>query len=147
MDTRRLILYAALAFVLYSLWTAWQAQYPNPLVNTAQSDNITPTSLSAGEATSNPSNNPLLPDLDEQNTVEASAPVSGSTLSNESTDTLSVGDSTSANKLIHVKTDVLDIDIDTEQGDIVRAELLDYPVSADEKESPTILLTEQKSHR
>src|SRR3990167_9572419 len=138
MDTRRLILYVVLGVVLYSLWTSWQGQYPNPLGATAQSDNTNtmPASLNPNEATTNPQNNPLLPDLAEQKTVEASGLVTGSASSNETTEPLSLGDGSSANKRIHVKTDVLDIDIDLGQGDIVRAELLDYPVSVDEKGSP-----------
>jgi YidC/Oxa1 family membrane protein insertase len=28
MDTRRILLFAALAFIVYSLWTDWQKDYP-----------------------------------------------------------------------------------------------------------------------
>lgn len=148
METRRLILYAALALVLYSLWTAWQVDYPQSLSQTAQGETSLPN-LNANEA--KPKINPLLPDLGEQKTVETSAlstTESGSAPNNEQTDKPSLsGSSNNVDKLIHVKTDVLDITIDTEQGDIIGAKLLDYPVSADEKELPTVLLTEQNSHR
>ena len=47
METRRLILYAALGFVLYSLWTAWQIQYPSAAVNTTLADTQTALNLSS----------------------------------------------------------------------------------------------------
>lgn len=150
METRRVILYAVMAFVLYSLWSAWQGEYPNAPVNITQSNNALPANSSTGNATTNSGNSgdtPLLPDLDEQKPVETSTTDSSSTAGSEKTDTLSSNDSANTAQIIHVKTDVFDMDIDTTYGDVVRAELLDYPVSVDEKDSPTVLLTDQNSHR
>src|SRR3990167_1940186 len=149
METRRLILYAALAFVLYSLWTAWQVDYPQSVPQLAQDETSAP-SLNANEAKLNV--NPLLPDLDEQKSdeqksVETSKHDNGSLSTSVQNNKPNLSGSSNADKFIHVKTDVLDVTIDTEQGDIVGAQLLDYPVSVDEKDSPTVLLTEQHSHR
>ena len=143
METRRLILYAALGFVLYSLWTAWQIQYPSAAVNTTLADTQTALNLSSNSVNTTGA---LLPDLAEQKLVATQTTASSASVSDDTT-SLNSNTATSVNKLIHIKTDVFNIDIDTDNGDIVRAQLRDYPVSVEEKNTPTVLLTEQAAHR
>jgi len=116
MDIRRVILYAALALVVYSLWTNWQIDYPvvpQQEVATVQSNNanmLLPTNIASQES------------ADKTTTPDKPA-------SNEA---LPVDNS----KSIHVKTDVLDLTINLTHGDIIDAKLLDYPVSVSEKDKP-----------
>jgi YidC/Oxa1 family membrane protein insertase len=118
MDTRRLILYAALAFVGMSLWSAWQVDYPAKQAVVAQN---TPSVLSTS------SNNNSLPIV-----MPSTAKEPELVLNKESND--------ASSHLIHVTTDVLNISISLKQGDIVHAALLDYPISTEEKDKPFILL-------
>lgn len=126
MDIRRVVLYAALALIVYSLWTSWQYDYPRP------------QQVASVENAATASKGSLLPNVttNAEKSSDTSAVVSSS-------------ESTPANKaqLIEVKTDVLNLSIDLNQGDIVNAQLLDYPVSVDEKDKPTTLLQNQTGER
>ncbi|AHE68475.1 membrane protein insertase YidC [Legionella oakridgensis] len=115
MDIKRVILYAALAFVVYSLWNNWQREYPPQTVSQSRM------------AVEKASGDPLLP------TVTTSEPT-------ETVATVDEERNTAGLKTIQVKTDVLNIAIDLQQGDVVGAQLLDYPVSVEEKDKPFTLL-------
>lgn len=119
MDTKRVILYGALAFVVFSLWMNWQTDYPPvSLQKTTQSANATADAqMLPAMATSTADNN--LPVDTQSNASTTNQP---------------------ASKRIHVKTDVLDLAIDMQQGDVVNAQLLDYPESNTEKDKPFTLL-------
>jgi YidC/Oxa1 family membrane protein insertase len=126
MDIRRVILYAALALVAYSLWTNWQTDYavaPQQEAVAVQSTNsnvLLPTNIaSQGSA-----------DKTSASVARASA-------------TTSVDNA----KTIHVQTDVLDLTIDLSHGDIIDAKLLDYPVSVEEKNRPFSLLQNAAGER
>ncbi|WP_133128083.1 membrane protein insertase YidC [Legionella nagasakiensis] len=122
MDIRRVILYAALAFVVYSLWSSWQADYPPQAV---------PQNRMAAETASD---NPLLP------TIAAEEP-------SETRIMVDHEKNTEKSKTIKVKTDVLNVAIDLQQGDIIGAQLLDYPVSVEEKDKPFTLLQSNAGER
>lgn len=123
MDTRRVILYAALAFVLYSLWTNWQIDYPQSPVPTEQatqvytSGNILPGGIHSSTGSTSP----------EEKTTAPRPQASG--------------------QLVHVRTDVFDLDIDTTNGDIVNAQLLGYPVSVSEPNKPITILSNSYGQR
>lgn len=123
MDTRRIILYMALALIGLSLWNAWQTDYPSTptLVETSPNQ-------SAGSSQLLPE---VLPDSSNQATEH---PVSEPTQQ-------------SASQLIHVKTDVLNLAIDLQQGDVVHASLLDYPQSTENKNQPFVLLQNQTKEK
>lgn len=113
MDTKKLILYAALGVICFALWNAWQADYPqsslfsifgSPQTITA---NNTTTSVTATSAKTIPSI------LSQAKKIEKPA-ISGATNIEE-------------NRIVKVKTDVLDVSIDTLGGSIVDAKLLRYP--------------------
>ncbi|GGI86987.1 membrane protein insertase YidC [Legionella impletisoli] len=125
MDTRRFILYAALALVVYLLWTSWQADYPPPAA-------VTQTAMS-GAAKPQAADDRLLPKMSPHQ-EEPVAPTESSPV-----ETKSVKD-------ISVKTDVLDLEIDLKHGDIVQAKLLDYPVSVEE-DRPITLLQDNKNEQ
>ncbi|MBI2785655.1 MAG: membrane protein insertase YidC [Legionella longbeachae] len=125
MDIRRIILYMALALVSLSLWNAWQVDYPTKSLPTEQ---IT-----------NQENNgqPLLPQMVPSNS-SSTAPIN-SVVEQPNTST--------AVSQVHVKTDVLDVAIDLQQGDIVSGQLIDYPQSVEEKNKPFQLLQNQANER
>lgn len=104
---KRVILYIALGMVLFGLWSAWQKDYapaantPNSVIQSSSTNSqIAPTASSAS------------------NIVSSSADLSA----NIPADT-----KIPAARLIQVKTDVLEVAIDTLGGNIVQAKLLKYP--------------------
>ncbi|KTD11827.1 cytoplasmic insertase into membrane protein, Sec system [Legionella gratiana] len=123
MDIRRVILYAALALVSLSLWNAWQIDYPTKPVQTENTVNNEQSGAS------------LLPQMVPSN-VSAATPITPTTETQ-----------TNNASQIHVKTDVLDVTIDLQQGDVVSSELLAYPQSVDEKNKPFLLLQNQPNER
>ncbi len=124
MDIRRVILYAALTLVVYSLWTNWQVDYPpvapakTAAVN-ASGNTLLPANIIPREESNNANQQPSVYEAKE---IKPSPSV-------------------------HVKTDVLDLTIDLLQGDIIDAKLLDYPVTVDEKNTPFTLLQNTAGER
>lgn len=128
MDTRRLILYSALAFIVYSLWLNWQHDYTKAVPATVSTSQVSPTA----------SDGSLLPDV---------APSSTSAVTHEASPTQPEQSNSSKGSIIQVKTDVLDVQIDSLHGDVVKASLLDYPVSVEEKDVPIVLLSNNPNER
>lgn len=124
MDIRRIILYMALGLAGVSLWNAWQADYPAKPTMAAISTN-------QGNAEGH-----LLPQS-IANDKEQVAP----NPSNEQSITAT------PSQLIDVKTDVLNVQIDTKQGDVVTSRLLKYPLNVDDKSKPFTLLQNQSNER
>jgi len=123
MDMKRVILYMALALVSMSLWNAWQVDYPASVPVTQAPDSQLTT------------DGHLLPQITP---VDNQQPVINP--NNEQT----VSDSA---QLIQVKTDVLNVSIDLKQGDVVNGDLLDYPLSVEDKNKAFPLLQNQPSQR
>ena len=123
MDIRRVILYAALALVVYSLWNDWQVVNP-PVV---QNEVITTTTV--------------------KSTDEHLLPADLITESNSTPAAEQVTETIPTNKSIQVKNDVLDLTIDLLHGDIINAKLSDYPASIAEKDTPFTLLQNVPSER
>lgn len=129
MEIRRIILYAALGLVLFYLWNAWQQDYP-PVstkadVITEQSRSLLPSMQDAGKAV------PLKTQQERQ--VQ---PVDESEVSSKPD-----------SQIIDVKTDTLNLKIDLKDASIIEASLLQYPVSADEKDKPVKLLFDTSERR
>lgn len=120
MDIRRVALYAALALIVYSLWINWQRDYP-PL----------PRQMTNPASSATVNGGSLLPEIthSSNNQPSTEAPTKTNAPSGFAT----------SSQPIRVKTDVLDLTIDLQQGDIVGAQLLDYPVSVEEKDKPITL--------
>lgn len=127
MDIKRIVLYMALALLGLTLWNAWKIDYPaQALVVEKNSSQLN-------------TDGHLLPQV-ELNKVTTNQ----QNLSSEDQTPLN---STDSGRLIQVKTDVLDVDIDLKQGDIVRGELLHYPLSVEDKNTPFSLLKNRPEER
>lgn len=135
MDLRRVFLYSALAFVIFSLWTNWQADYPAAPVRQQSS-----LSANAGSDTLLPTKVLTSSDTTEQgmpsSAVASSEPAAGIPLKKSA-----------KSPVVHVETDVLKLDISLKHGDIIRASLSDYPVSVDKKDTPFELLQDNPDER
>ncbi len=119
METQKIILWAALAFVLMLIWQAWEQDHaPRPQA-TASSNQIEKEG-----AVPSPSSEelPSVPSADA-----APAPT---------VDALKSGER------IRVRTDVLDLEIDTVGGDIRRLDLPAYPVSIEQPDVPLRLMAD-----
>jgi len=122
MGNHRLLLYFTLFFIVYMIWAQWQLAYgPKPEV-VAEKDTVTATANNnedgmIPEAASIPGSQPSVSSLDKQQG--------------------------SAGQRIQIVTDILDVDIDTKGGDVIRTVLRDYPVTADKPEEKLVLLTDQ----
>ena len=108
MDIRRIILYALLGVVCFSLWNAWQSDYgakPIPEKPAVTPEQVVP-----------PITKPAI------------------TVSKEKV---------ASNRIIHVRTDVLDVDIDTLGGNVVSAKLFKYPLSLKQRDIPIGILSHE----
>jgi len=133
-DTRNILL-IALAVVAFMLWTQWQQDYATPSMGEGIGNNNT-NDRPAGEDGNGTSadvtaNSAQLPDAsaarlaDASELPDASGLPDAATLSSDNSGSLAGRD-----ELISVRTDVLEISIDPQGGNIVLARLLDYPVKA-----------------
>ena len=124
-DNKRLILLMALGFVLLLIWQAWQQDYGSkPPVATTATETATPA------ASPQPMDVPTAkPGAAATTTTPAAAPTADKSA-------LQQGD------WVHVKTDVLDLAINTVGGDLRRLNLLTYPIAADKPDQPFPLLND-----
>jgi len=124
METTRFILLITLGLVLTMIWQAWNEDYPVTAVAQVEID----TSLPAPLATAEPS---AIPEM-----------VTTTSSDNETPSLISavpVAQEVNAS-IIHIKTDVLDIEINTLGGTVQRAALLNYPISKGEENKKVVLL-------
>jgi YidC/Oxa1 family membrane protein insertase len=122
MGNQRILLYFTLFFIVYMIWAQWQIEYgPKPEPTAA-----TQIQMPAGGTT----DTGQIP-LAETPATEAknSAPT--------------INESDRKGERIEVVTDVLDIEIDTKGGDVVRAVLRDYSVTAEKPEEKLVLITDE----
>lgn len=123
METTRFILLISLGLVLTMIWQAWQEDYGN-----TQSVEVVDTAVPEPLADQLSVNN--LPQTDSPEFKSVDAP-SIAAVNNEQELT---------GKVIHIKTDVLDIEINTQGGTVQRAALLNYPIAKDKEDEKIILL-------
>ena len=116
MDFQRVILFSALAFTLVMIWSAWQEDYVRPKTQPA-------------EVVAAQGDTPELP-VQASNTQQPSDVPAVTGLK--------------SSKRIAVKTDLLNIEIDTKGGDLRRADLIQYPVSGDQPDLPFRLMDDEK---
>lgn len=127
MEIQRVLLYGALALVSYFLWTDWQMEHPQQLASsTAQ----------VASAAPNATDDRLLPAVQAGDDAQAD---SETVVNSASTEELS--------QRVYVKTDVLNIAIDLKHGDVVSAQLLKYPESAQARSKPFTLLQDNPTSR
>jgi YidC/Oxa1 family membrane protein insertase len=130
MDMKRVILGAALAMLAYSLWTAWQVDYPTkPLeISASQQTHRSETNLLPRLEQSHAADNQVAP-IDSQNTHEAGI------------------EQVSNGQTIQIKTDVLDLQVSLAEGDIISAKLLNYAQSQTHPDQPFSLLNNKNNAR
>jgi YidC/Oxa1 family membrane protein insertase len=118
MDSQRPFLYLTLAFLLFLIWTSWQQDHaPKPV--TAQTTAATNTATANTPATSTAAGEEIPATATPQSAAQAIAnPAQAATAA--------------ASQMIHIKTDVLDIQITTQGGAVVQADLTKFPVSLEE---------------
>ena len=127
MDQQRPFLYLSLFFLGFLIWTTWQQDHaPKPLT-----PNGVPTSAQTTQNNTIPSGSTI--------PTSANTPTTSSIPQNNE---LNVSDA----KLIHVKTDVLDVYINTKGGTIVQADLPTHPVSLEKQDVATRIIDKKKGY-
>lgn len=127
MDNQRLILFLALAFILFLSWEAWQEDYaPKPVAS--------PAAETATPALELPKDVPAA----QQTQVDDTPPVKADTPEAPATGM----EASSSSQRINVLTDTLDVIIDSRGGDIRQVDLLKYPVASDKPDEPFRLMKE-----
>ncbi|MDC9724838.1 MAG: membrane protein insertase YidC [Gammaproteobacteria bacterium] len=135
MDNFRTFFIFGLLIVSLLLWEAWQNDYvrPQQLAQQAVNDAVSAPdeSLPAIEVVTE--NQQDLPDMPVVHSLDSLPAID------------QVANMSSANQ-IHVKTDLIDVIIDTKGGDIRSLSLLEYPVESEEPDVPVQFLSETASH-
>ncbi len=126
MDNQRVIIWAALALVLWLNYTTWQHDYEpaKPAVATTTASSPTVTGNKSSQA---------LPELPSDGAVAATTAMPTAPA------TVSADPGASQATTVHVRTDVLDLDISTRGGELVRADLPKYPKVKNEPGVPVRL--------
>lgn len=123
MDNQRVFIWAALALVLYLNFLAWERDYAPAPVAAKPATEQTQQSANGGAATSSDTL-PELPSATASASTAPSAPTDGSVPAPAVN-----GEGVSANAaVVRVLTDVLSLDISARGGELIRADLLKYPV-------------------
>ncbi len=124
METTRFILLIALGLVLTMIWQAWQEDYgmmaPVEVVDSSVPSPVVENDESLPVPQSETLNNNVAPIAAEAQTLNG--------------------------KVIRVKTDVLDIEINTQGGTVQRAALLNYPLSKKKEEKGKVVLLNNESN-
>lgn len=136
MENQRLFLFVALSLVILLLYSSWQEQYgPKPPTPAHVSSEVPP-----GQAT------PSKPISDASVTPSEDIPAAKpGAVSGGGQAVSSQADSTVINKSqrITVKTDLLQVEIDTTGGDIRKASLLTYPQKLEQPDKPVVLFNDE----
>lgn len=129
MDNLRLILFMALAFLGMIIYQEWQADYGVTAVsNQQQAQQISPNSNVSADTPDAPTNASI-------DSFNKSGMSSVSAVPNDG--------SAAQSQRIHVKTDTLDLMLDTRGGSVIDAKLVQYPVSLDTPDIKYHLMSER----
>ena len=131
MDTQRLILFIALSFISLMLWDAWQLDHGSaghsvqsePLL-TQQADTPAVPALSSQQT----SGLPAVAVPENRGAVASVAPVV---------------QAQAAGQAIHVETDLLDITLNSEGGDLRRVDLLKHGKNSEQRDVPFRLMNDR----
>jgi len=121
MENQRPLLYMTLFFLGFLIWQAWVTDHAPPPVEKAET-------IAAAETTAEGNNRDDLPDAED--------------VVSEKKEITSIAKSSPAAETVHIKTDVLDVTISTQGGDILEVKLPSYPVSLEQQDIPFTLLTQ-----
>ncbi len=130
MDNQRVLLWAALGFLLLQVWTSWQQDYgPRPQVAISQPGEVQPSvGIDQTERTAlgaTPSDDLPTPVAGAQSAVVAGT---------------AAQDSGPAGEQITVTTDTIKVTIGSKGGDINSVRLLQYPTSLETPDDPFVLM-------
>lgn len=125
MDFRKTALYVAIAIVIVILWNAWQHEFLPQKAEPAAQTQTAPAATKAASASSVPT----VP------TAKTSTPTHAAPITTHD-----------VKGLITIKTDVLKVLINPKGGNVVRAELLDYPAEKGSKQGK-LLFNQQPTTR
>jgi YidC/Oxa1 family membrane protein insertase len=127
MDNLRLILFFTLAFLGLMIYQAWQQDYAQPAKQSVESTSTTATPADPDQA--------AVPSA----SVTASVPAAQVGLS-----TTGAESALSTTDLIKVETDLLKLEISPIGGKVVRAQLLDYPLSLDQPDEKVEIFSPER---
>ncbi|MCP4695342.1 MAG: membrane protein insertase YidC [Gammaproteobacteria bacterium] len=143
MDNRNLILVSLLAFILLLMYEAWQEDYGDkkaPAASAPQEQTEKTESLPApaeAEPEFAAGEEEIPPQLAEKSSDIPKASAEGEPAKRHSIKT---------ERRIKVKTDLMQVEIDTMGGDIRQVELLKYPVAVDKPDEPFRLMNDEMPH-
>lgn len=123
MDYKRLFLIGLLAFISFQLWEAWERDYSRVPSSKTSTLNDTPKNEGFGV-------HDVSDETKKQVIEHEQEALSGQSLSSHAS---------SSNRLVTVKTDVLNVTLDLRGGTFVNANLLQYPESVQDKNQPYVL--------
>jgi YidC/Oxa1 family membrane protein insertase len=132
MDNQRLLVWAAFGVLLWLAYQTWMQDYgPAPVPATQPADAEQPTATPAEQQLT-------LPELGDTvaEPEEAVAALPGT----------ATADADGAVAIITVRTDVLELQISTRGGTLVRATVLDYPIEKDQPDQLVQLLGPERSN-
>lgn len=127
MDTKKLFLYALFGIVCFSLWDAWQHDY-HPQQTTTTEANVANSEHKNLNGTTNAHNGNLNAQNQTNENIDANTAISKSV----------------EHKLINIKTDVFNVNIDLVGGNITQAKLLNYKEEL-KSDAPVTLLNNDEN--
>ena len=128
METTRFILLIALGLVLTMIWQAWQEDYGSTMPTTTTEQASSQPALPTGGELDLPQVPAVI--VDDPPKVEISPDMK----------------QTSGGEIIHIVTDVLDVEINTVGGTIQHLELLNYPISKKQTDKKVVLLDNDSNY-
>ncbi len=132
MDNIRIFVWAGLALLLWMNFQAWQKDY--------SAVPVLERPLSNGKGTTLPSVPGSVDDSSKEVPIDSGLPEIPNAPAVSESPEIGATSPVVRRNLIHVQTDVLDIQIDSRGGDIVSAKLLSYPFRKDQPDIPVTLL-------
>ncbi len=126
MDNLRTLFIFGLLIVSLLLWEAWQNDYVRPQQQTVEQ---------VAETANGPSTD-----------TEADLPDLPAQTADSMPDVPTTPEAKAVTEKVHVKTDVIDLKISTQGGDIRELALLEYAVSSDQPDTPVQFLNDTASH-
>ncbi len=130
METTRFILLIALGLVLTMIWQSWNEDYGDLTVQPGVIGQQQPLESSS---TASIEDLPIVPTSSSESEVP-------SLVVDKKTQSLLSGE------VVHVKTDLLDLEINTLGGTIQHLELLNYPISKKQQDKKVVLLNNDEEH-
>ena len=130
MDNQRLIIVFVLGVLMLFMWNAWESQYG--------------TTQPAPQQQAHPAEHPGAPDTQASAETETGQPPAPARPPPNGPAREPAGNTLPQGKTIHIRTDVLDVEIDTVGGTVRRTALLDYSRSAEDKRPLDLLFVKGK---